>query len=86
MTLPVDLILSGWRILKISLGILTPAANRPEKKKGKRKKADDESETANQKGKGPENAIDFQFFAFEGFIYPCLFAHQLIKSRLPFLN
>ena len=86
MTLPVDLILSGWRILKISLGILTPAAKSPEKKKGKRKKADEASKTANQKGKGPENAMDFHFFAFEGFIYPCLFAHQPEMSRLPFLT
>jgi len=57
-----------------SLGSLTPAAKSPEKKKGKRKKADVVSKTANQKGKGPEDAMDIQFFAFEGFIYPCLFA------------
>jgi hypothetical protein len=69
-----------------SIGILTRPGIRPEKKKGKRKKADDVSKTANQKGKGPENAMVFQFFAFEGFIYPCLFAHQLETSRLPFLN
>jgi hypothetical protein len=47
--------------LKISLGILTPAGNRPEKKKGKRKKADGESETANQKGKGAAGALENQF-------------------------
>jgi Co/Zn/Cd efflux system component len=60
--------------LKISLGILTPAANRPEKKKGKRKKADDVSETANQKGKGPENADDFHSWRLRG-LYTLAFLH-----------
>jgi len=54
-----DFNLIGWRILKISIGILTRPGIRPEKKKGKRKKADGVSKTANQKGKGPENAINF---------------------------
>ena len=51
--------LDGFEDLHISIGSLTPAANRPEKKKGKRKKADVVSKTANQKGKGPENAMDY---------------------------
>jgi hypothetical protein len=81
-----DFSLSGWKILNLSLGILTPARDRPEKKKGKRKKADEVTKTANQKGKGDASGIDFQFFPLAAFIYPCLFAHQLVESRLPFLS
>jgi hypothetical protein len=33
----------------------------PKKKKGKRKKAVDMTKTANQKGKGPANALDDHF-------------------------
>jgi hypothetical protein len=44
------------------------------------------SKTANQKGKGDASGINFRFFPLAAFIYPCLFAHQLIESRLPFLN
>jgi len=65
---------------------LTPAANRPEKKKGERKKADGASKTANQKGKGDASGNNFEFFPLAAFIYPCLFALRLIESRLPFLS
>jgi hypothetical protein len=60
--------------------------NAPKKKKGKRKKADGVTKTANQKGKGAASGINFQFFPLAAFIYPCLFAPQLKKSRLPFLS
>jgi hypothetical protein len=65
---------------------LTPKNYRPEKKKGKRKKAEEVSKTANQKGKGAASGINSQFFPLAAFIYPCLFVPQLIMSRLPFLS
>jgi hypothetical protein len=40
---------------------LTPARNRPEKKKGKRKKAVEVTKTANQKGKGAAGALEDEF-------------------------
>jgi hypothetical protein len=57
----------------------------PKKRKGKEKKRMWVSKTANQKGKGAASGINFQFFPLAAFIYPCLFVHQLIMSRLPFL-
>src|SRR5512135_1357856 len=78
MTFPFDFNLIGSRIFHISLGILTPAGNRPEKKKGKRKKADGESETANQKGKGAGSALE-DIYCAGGIYIPlpfCTSAHQ----------
>lgn len=44
------------------------------------------AKTANQKGKGAAGAREDQFFALAAFIYPCLFALQVVVSRLPFLS
>jgi hypothetical protein len=85
MTLPVDLILIGWRIFTILPDCLTLAGIAPKKRKGKEKKRMWVSKTANQKGKGDARGNNFSFFPLAAFIYPCLFAHQLEMSRLPFL-
>ena len=63
--------------------IQTPVTyqNTAEKKKGKRKKADGESETANQKGKGPENAIDINSSRLRG-LYTLAFLAK--DYRTPF--
>ena len=58
----------------ISLGSLTPAAISPEKKKGKRKKADVVSKTANQKGKGAAGALENQFSRWRH-LYTLAFLH-----------
>jgi len=57
-----------------SSAVLPPAAKSPEKKKGKRKKADGASKTANQKGKGAAGALEDQFSRWRH-LYTLAFLH-----------
>jgi hypothetical protein len=85
MTFPVDFVLMGWRIFIISPDGLIPNDYRPEKKKGKRKKADASEKNGKPKRQGRRKRYQLSILPACGVYIPLPFCPQLNASRLPFL-